>query len=550
MNVAEWLKNKVLRFLKVDKLPENPNSERLLYINNNEDIIKNRIRECKIWYYGEANEILNFYTQRETMGQAKNPIYNRNERNYFWGLSSVECDIKRVHTGIPHAVTSTVVNAIGYPTSIVVNNDKAISTDAIARDKELNDKLQHILEYNDFKNKYNQQQMPLTLAVGYGAWKPIVDPDFAKHPIWQFYDAENVDFIEKYGKIVGVIFKDYYKDDKGRDYVKFETRRITADGASVIEHDLFRIQKGNELLPADYTEIPGMGPLDPIIIPDLNRVLAVPCRFFFDPLNPKGGRSIYTGKIDLFDMIDEIWSQLSQTNRVSTPVEYYSTDVLVTTSKGVPVLPNRYNRQFVAKQGIPNGDGVTGNKDIETTQPQLNFSQYVEAYKATLDAILIGMLSPATMGIDVAKKDNADAQREKEKVTLMFCNNVMDSEEKILKEVCELSLMLQEYIDTGKITVQDYDVTVKFQDIATPSFNQNLSILGSARQAGNLSNEMYVNLLWGDTLSDEEKQEEIKRLEEHDSADNYNLGGMFPQEPVNEQPETTINEDLSTETEE
>ena len=111
MNVAEWLKNKVLRFLKVDKLPENPNSERLLYINNNEDIIKTRIRECKIWYYGEANEILNFYTQRETMGQAKNSIYNRNERNYFWGLSSVECDIKRVHTGIPHAVTIYKENA-------------------------------------------------------------------------------------------------------------------------------------------------------------------------------------------------------------------------------------------------------------------------------------------------------------------------------------------------------------------------------------------------------------------------------------------------------
>ena len=156
--------------------------------------------------------------------------------------------------------------------------------------------------------------------------------------------------------------------------------------------------------------------------------------------------------------------------------------------------------------------------------------------------ILTGKMSPATMGIDVAKKDNADAQREKEKITQMVGNTIMDSEEKILKDVAQWSLMLKEYLKTGQITIQDYDIEVKFQDIATPSFNQNLQVLGAARQAGNISNELYVDLLWGDTKTEDEKQEEIKRLNEHDSKDNYNLGGMFGG-GTSDESETTTNED-------
>ena len=134
----------------------------------------------------------------------------------------------------------------------------------------------------------------------------------------------------------------------------------------------------------------------------------------------------------------------------------------------------------------------------------------------------------------------------------MTGNNIIDSEEKILKDVCQLSLMLQEYLDTGNITIQDYDIEVKFQDIATPSFNQNLSVLGAARQAGNISNELYVDLLWGDTKTEDEKQEEIKRLNDNDSKDNYNLGGMFPSEPEdlnNESEDTTQSDSKPTDEE-
>ena len=84
-------------------------------------------------------------------------------------------------------------------------------------------------------------------------------------------------------------------------------------------------------------------------------------------------------------------------------------------------------RNNVKKDTAPNGDGITDGT-IQTTQPQLNFDQYSNDAQNKLGFILTGLLSQATMGIDIAKKDNADAQREKEKVTIMTRNNIINRE--------------------------------------------------------------------------------------------------------------------------
>ena len=84
MTISEWLRNKILRFLKIDTLTSSPNSQRLTYINNDEDIRVSQVMENKVWYVGQASEILNYYTGEMIFGYYKNPIYNRNERQYFF----------------------------------------------------------------------------------------------------------------------------------------------------------------------------------------------------------------------------------------------------------------------------------------------------------------------------------------------------------------------------------------------------------------------------------------------------------------------------------
>ena len=100
MNVIDFLKNKVFRFLKLTKLNGDPNSERLTYISDDEAIRIANIRANMVWYLGDGDELLNWYTNQQTYGWAKNPIYNRNKRQYFWGRSVNEM-VKRIHSGIP-----------------------------------------------------------------------------------------------------------------------------------------------------------------------------------------------------------------------------------------------------------------------------------------------------------------------------------------------------------------------------------------------------------------------------------------------------------------
>lgn len=532
MILREWIKNKILKKQGVERLSEDPNSARLTFISDADNIKIEEIQANKVWYLGDGNELLNFYTQRQAIGFANNPIYNRNKRNYFWSLSAEECQIKRVHSGVPNMIITTLTNIIGMP------DIKCDGWDEIA-------------EANDFKNKLTQQARPLTMAEGFGAWKINFNTKLCNQPLWEYYEGEFVEYIYKAGILIGIVFKSYYQKDN-KNYVLLETR-YRAAGNSYVVYELFELRKSNEVIPVDKSILPELGDLKNIVIPNYNNMLAVPSRYFYDPLNPKYGKSIYAGKLDLFDMLDEIWSQASQTNRVSTPVEYYNPDIIGRGPNGMPSLPNLYNRQFVMKSGIPDGEGNL-NKDIDTTQPDLNFDKYGGLAKDILDYILTGILSPATLGIDISRKDNAEAQREKEKVSIMTRNNIIAAETIMLRQMVKLSLDLKQYLTTGQIIEQEYEIDVKYNEFANPSFENQIQILGSAWVNGELSTAKYVDLLWGDKLDDEAKLAEIQWLEDNKEKINedsmgFDLSAMAnkeetPEESENEIPGDNLQEDV------
>lgn len=516
MNLMEIIKRRILKFLGLEQLNSNPYAERLTFISDEENIIRQNIEEFRMWYIGNSDELLNYYTNEQLYGSAREPIYNRNRRNYFWGISSQEGDIKRVHSGIPNAIITTLVNAIG--------NCQIKTKDAV-----LQAKIDTIIDKTDLLHLINQQQMPLTMVEGWGAWKVNFNLDLAKHPLLEYYEAQNVDFMYKSGILLGIIYKDYYRF-KNENYCLVETRSIK-NGNSCIEYQLFRYNNKNEATEVPLETIPELADLKNIEIPNLKRILGVPSKFFFNPLNKDYGRSLFDGKIDLFDDLDQILSQDSQTIRVSTPVEYYPVDLLERQRNGLPQMPKVFNRQFIKLESTPDGDG-NSNGTIQTTQPELHIEQYSEDAKHKLDFILTGLLSPATMGIDIAKKDNAEAQREKEKVTIMTRNNIIDRQIKIIKDLITLCLIVQEYIDTNNISIQEYDISVMYDEFINPSFENELQVLGSAWSDGQISTEKYVELLWGDKLSEAEKQKEIEAIESRRSEDNVKVGDFEDETPI------------------
>lgn len=512
MTLTERIKKRILKFLGLEHLSENPNSDRYTFINDEETVRRQHLDECRIWYVGDSDELQNFYTNRDLSGNAKEPVYNRNKPNYFWGIAVTkdEYAIKKVHSGIPRAMVDTLSNIIGMP-------------DVSSENEEEDRIITKIQEVNDFERKLTQEARPLTMVEGWGGWKVNFNKDICDYPIFQYYEGKDVEYVVKSGVLIGMIFKDYYKDGD-KNYVLVETRRIEK-GNSIIEYELYRYDKSNEVTKVPLNTIEELAglPENGLVIEGLKKVLGVPCKYFFDVFNKDYGRSIYTGKLDIFDDIDQCLSQASQTDRVSTPVEYYPVDLLEKSPTGKPNMPSVYNRQFVKAPSYPDGDGKSTSK-IDTSQPQLNFNQYIDRYHSLIDVAFTGVVSPASMGFDVSKKDNADAQREKEKVTIFTRSNIMDAETKELKELFTIALMLYEYMHKESISIKEYDISVKYCEFANPSFETMSKILLPMLTSGGISTKMYVDKLYGDSLSDEEKEQEIARIEEKLQQDNLSLG--------------------------
>ena len=119
-------------------------------------------------------------------------------------------------------------------------------------------------------------------------------------------------------------------------------------------------------------------------------------------------------------------------------------------------------------------------------------------------------MSPSTLGIDVKKLDNAEAQREKEKATLYSRNNIVNQLQKVLPKLVKMTLQATDTLNNS--TTQDIDVDVTFGEYANPSFESQVETVSKAKQGGIMSVEASVDELYGDTKDDEWKQEEVARL--------------------------------------
>lgn len=496
-----------------------PDDDRTTFINDNEKLGRMKLKEYNVWYDGDGDELLNFYTRENYIGFNYEPFYMRNKKNYFWAISSTEAQIKRTHSGQPRNIVDTLVNIMPFP--------------LISAGEDTN-KLQAVVRESGLEQVYKDEQLPLTLVEGWGCWKINWDKDVSDYPSVEYVSAENVDFIYKGGKIIGIVFKNYYTSDKKR-YLLLETRSIewkpnnaaAAEGSEgervlVITNELYELPMNmaatdddTPLKKVDLKTVPALDSVEERIeIGPFDKLFAVPCVLLGNTSRQWGyGRSIFTGKIDLFDDLDQALSQSSNAVRLSTPIEYIDEEYLERDKNGLPKKPKAYDRKYVMMKGQKNGDGLSTGQPVQITQPNVEFSRYSDHAVQILLQILNGILSPATLGIDIAKKDNAAAQREKEKVTIFTRNALINGEERILRSLMEQMLMAKEFMDTGAVSVHTYDISVKFNEFADDSFENKLEALGKAYDMEEISTDMYLNKLYGDTLSEEERAAEKEFLE-------------------------------------
>lgn len=465
----ENIKKTVRSWLNI--VPANPYG---FQINEILDFEAHAIRN-RIWYRGDSNELEQLYMQSLEYA----------DKHKFWASKCTPgMEIRKIHTGLPGLIVKILVSAV-----LPDMNEFEFES------PEQEGVWKTIAEENKFTKKI-EKALKEVLYIGDGAFKVSVDTQACEHPILEWYPGDRVEFVRARDRIQEVVFKTPYRE-RGQVYVLNERY-----GYGYIVNELYR---ENKLVPLD--SILATAGLRDVTF-DNNMILAVPLMVYESAKYEGRGGSIFDGKLDNFDSLDETWSQWMDALRAGR-AKTYIPECLVPhdPQNGMLIKPNPFDNRYFAADG----DMREGQKNqVVTDQPAIPHESYLASYVTALDLCLQGVISPSTLGIDTKKLDNAEAQREKEKTTLYTRNAIVEALQETLPDVVEMCINAEHFLHNQ--AAEEVKVNIPFGEYANPSFESQVETIAKAKQGGIMSIERCVEELYGDTLDEHCKEEEIARL--------------------------------------
>lgn len=468
--VAENIKRGIRSWLNVT-----PASPYNIQINETLDYEANAIRN-RIWYRGDSNELEQLYG-----------IVNDYADKYkFWASKCTPgMEMRKIHTGLPALIVRTL-------SALVLADMNDFEFEKNSAEQKI---WEDIAKDNKFTKKM-EKALKETLYIGDGAFKVTIDTQVSDFPILEWYPGERIEIVRSRDRVSEVVFKTPIQE-KRQNYVLYEHY-----GYGYVTNELF---KGDT--PVDLKSIEATKNASDYGF-DKNVILAVPIMVYESTKYEGRGGSIFDGKLDSFDAFDEAWSQWMDAMRAGRartyiPESYIPRDP----NTGKLLTPNPFDNRFIAGD-----DNMTeGAKNvISTEQPNIPHDSYLASYCTALDLCLQGVISPSTLGIDVKKLDNAEAQREKEKATLYTRNAIIEALQDTLPQLVNASINAY-YILKGEM-VKEIQVNIPFGEYANPSFESQVETIGKAKTQGIMSIERCVEELYGDTLDEQCKKTEVARL--------------------------------------
>ncbi|MFL0245516.1 capsid protein [Candidatus Clostridium stratigraminis] len=438
------------------------------------NVLRNRI-----WYRGDPSELDQFFKQS---------AYDLVSKSRFWAaVPSHDLNIRKIHSGLPAMVADRLSDiVVADIDNIELNGEEQDNQwEEISQDNKLNETINTAITE--------------ALVAGDGAFKITIDTDITRYPIIEFYSGEKVEYNYKRGRLFEVIFyTSYCKSNK--DYTLIETF-----GKGYINNEL-QDSYGKPVPLATLEETAGLQD----VTFDGSFIMAIPLMFFQSPKFDGRGKSIFDNKTDSFDALDEVISQWIDAIRDGRVKQYIPEDLLPKNpTTGEIIKPNPFDNKYIATGSSLAEDA---KNEISLQQAAINYQAYVDSYSNAIDMCLQGIISPSTLGIDLKKKDNAEAQREKEKTTLYTRGKIVDTLTEVIPELVQTVLMVQDILNEK--APGEYEATISFGEYASPSFDAVVDTVGKAKSYGIMSVEKAVEEMYGDTLSDEEKAEEVQRIKE------------------------------------
>ena len=184
----------------------------------------------------------------------------------------------------------------------------------------------------------------------------------------------------------------------------------------------------------DLSIIPELSALHDTELPrDL--MTAIPFRVWRNSKWPGRGRSIYNSKTDDFDALDEIVSQWMDAVRRGRVQRYIPEDMVPKNpNNGLPMSVDSFGADFIQVDNPIRESGNEGHK-IDLVQPDIRYEAYKNSYVSALDLCLQGILSPATLGINIAATSSGESKREGKDVTGFTRNRITAKLEAVLPKV-------------------------------------------------------------------------------------------------------------------
>jgi len=468
INIGEKVKTMLQNWLNI--VPASDQSFTLMEVST----FQAEVAKAKIWYRGDSNELSQFFKQVQEYGS----------KTSFWESAPQYKNIRKIHSGLPAIIADTL--------AYLVSSD----LDTIDVDSDF---WEIIEEKIDFKNLVNNAIVD-TLVCGDGAFKISVDTEVSPYPIVEFVGANNVEFEQSRGIITGVVFKTHYTVNN-KHFVfneRYEKNRIIST---------LYDENGKEFPIDTIEQLKGIEPVSEF---DGDYIMAVPLKFFVSKKFEGRGKSIFSGgRSDCFDALDEVISQWWDALRMGRVKQYIPESFIPRNPEnGTFVNPDRFGNDYISI-APPMAEGVD-NQKIEVVQPDIKYDAFFSSYTNALLMCLQGLVSPATLGIDVGKMSSAEAQREKKDVTGNTRNTITAALEKALPELIKAVLKTYDIMQNGK--PGEYEISVSFGEYGAPDFDSRIETIGKASSYGIMSVETQVEELWGSSKDDEWKAAEVERI--------------------------------------
>ena len=428
----------------------------------------------RIWYRGDASELDQLFK-----ALAEDAVCNAR----FWAAAPQDESIRKAHSGLPGIMVDTFV-------ALVAADLDDIDFDG---DEHAKGEWEKIAKENKLPELISNA-IAETLVTGDGAFKLNIDTNISSSPILEYWGADSVEYVYSHGRVQEIHFLSTV-GERGR-----ILKEIYKPGSIT-----YKLMQNDHEVPLDAEE--STADLQPVEF-NGDFMLAVPMHFWPSSRWRGRGQSIYDRKNDAFDAHDEVISQWLDAVRSGRVQKYIPESLIPKDPKtGALQKPNSFGSHFVA---IETSNKENAQDEIKTIQPEIRYEAFLASYTATLNMCLQGVMSPATLGIDVGKMSSAEAQREKKDVTGITRNAITSALEEALPQVAQIALAAQDILSGG--TAGTYNATVTFGEYGAPDFDSRVQTVGSAAGSGVMSIEAQVDELWGSSKDDEWKKQEVARI--------------------------------------